>query len=274
LVDSPQEKEFRRSIDFLEQWGTHLIEQRLATADLFSENFECKSFLDFVLQQIGKDSTAKERTDWIFALVDLVLAGSESTATNVIWILTSILAHPHVTRKVVAEIDSVLGGRPPVHEDMKAMNYVRAAIYENLRYRPSVTVGLPRLVTCADGELQLGGYDIPHGTAIFPNQIGMFQDARFWENPKDFIPERFLNEDRKFTDNKLYPFGLGSRMCAGVNLAEVEMFLMVVSLFQNFDLELPRDYEFAKSVQVGLAIRPKNNKLELKVSRRNSQLAS
>jgi len=213
-----------------------------------------------------KNPTPKQRTEWVYALVDIVFTGTDTTVSILIWSIAALAQNPHVTTKAYEEIDRVLGKRPPTHEDMKSMPYVRAAFYESCRYRPVTALGIPRVVTSADGELQLGGYDIPHGTVVFLNYWSLFKDPRFWENAGECIPERFLTEDDFFTDTHLLPFGSGPRNCVGTNLAEPEIFLVITSLLQNFEFELPQDYKYEPELR--LTLRPKGNTLPIKVSRR------
>jgi len=83
-----------------------------------------------------------------------------------------------------------------------------------------------------------------------------------------FSPERFLSEENTFADNNLQIFGEGPRNCIGMNLAEVELFLVATTIVQNFNLELPSHYR--RETEAGFTMRPKGNSLKMKFTPRRS----
>jgi len=215
-----------------------------------------------------KNPSPQFKNDWIYGLIDILAAGSETTSTSVIWSLVAIAQHPEVGEKVYEEIKAILGDRSPTFEDMKNMHYTRAAINESQRFFPLVVLSLPRIVSAEDGEVKIGGYDIPKGTLVFLNWYEMYvaDSNNYWKNPEIFSPERFLSKENTLEDNNLQIFGEGPRNCIGKSLAEVEVFLMVVSLAQNFIFELQENYKW--EIELGLTTRPKGNSLKMKITPR------
>lgn len=67
-------------------------------------------------------------------------------------------------------------------------------------------------------------------------------DSELWEEPEEFRPERFINEEGKVYKPKHFmPFGAGQRMCLGDSLAEMELQLFFSSLVHVYDIEYPAD---------------------------------
>eukprot|EP01112_Ceratiomyxa_fruticulosa_P023817 TRINITY_DN929_c0_g2_i1.p1 TRINITY_DN929_c0_g2~~TRINITY_DN929_c0_g2_i1.p1 ORF type:complete len:418 (+),score=77.45 TRINITY_DN929_c0_g2_i1:346-1599(+) len=260
-------KEVNQSIDYIEKWLLNLLDQRSRAVDVFDKSFKPESFLDFALQQLGKSADPKEKTNWLFALIDLLFAGVDTTASIMILALMSFAMNPQITKKACEEIDRQLPNKKQVrYEDMNSLHYTRAAIYESMRYLPCAALSLPRVVTCEDGELTLSGYDIPKGTLVFLNEWYLMNNERFWENPEKFVPERFLDENNEFKDDFFVPFGYGSRNCVGANFAEAEMIMIVATLIQNFTFSLPANFKYDPELRTSL--RPKGNTLKMKITPR------
>ncbi|XP_011007366.1 PREDICTED: cytochrome P450 705A5-like [Populus euphratica] len=85
---------------------------------------------------------------------------------------------------------------------------------------------------------KLGGYDIPKGITMIMNAYSIMRDPNIWENPNDFIPERFLTEqdNAKGQNLQVYlPFGGGRRMCPGTNMTSSLINCSVTAMVQCFD---------------------------------------
>ncbi|KAJ7305654.1 cytochrome P450 [Mycena albidolilacea] len=92
-------------------------------------------------------------------------------------------------KKAHEEIDRVVGeDRMPTLEDLGQMPYIRAIISETHRWRPIAPLGLPHRALAPE-EYQ--GYLIPKGTTIFVNMWGIFHDPVLYDNPEDFVLERY-----------------------------------------------------------------------------------
>jgi len=91
-------------------------------------------------------------------------------------------------------------------------------------------------------QAKLGGYDIPAESKILVNAWFLANNPEWWKNPEEFIPERFL-EDEKIeasgNDFRFLPFGVGRRSCPGIILALPILSLAIGRLVQNFELLPP-----------------------------------
>jgi cytochrome P450 len=87
--------------------------------------------------------------------------------------------------------------------------------------------------------VRVGEYEIPEGTTILSSQWVTHRDARYFEEPEAFRPERWLDglEDR-LAGGTYYPFGDGPRRCIGQGFALLEVALVVAAIAQKFRFKL------------------------------------
>ncbi|EHA8591921.1 putative Trans-cinnamate 4-monooxygenase [Cocos nucifera] len=92
-------------------------------------------------------------------------------------------------------------------------------------------------------DAKLGGYDIPAESKILVNAWWLANNPEHWEKPKEFRPERFLEEEAKVEANgndfRYLPFGVGRRSCPGIILALPILGITIGRLVQNFELLPP-----------------------------------
>lgn len=196
------------------------------------------SFL--VRQQEEKNSNTNGyfHNDNLRALVaNLFAAGMETTSTTLRWGLLLMTKYPDIQRKVQEEIAAVVGTAQPWMEHRTKMPYTDAVIHEVQRFANIVPTNLPHATTT---DVILKGYFIPKGTHIIPLLSSVLYDESQWEKPHKFYPEHFLDSEGKFVKRDAFmPFSAGRRICAGENLAKMELFLFFTSLLQKFNFQPP-----------------------------------
>ena len=82
----------------------------------------------------------------------------------------------------------------------------------------------------------------------------------FWKKPNEFIPERFLDKNIKFSKN-YFPFGAGPRMCIGNNFAMYEMILAIIAIVEQFEIT---EKKSAIQIKPLITLKPHNAILEFK----------
>nr|XP_004249462.1 cytochrome P450 76A2-like [Solanum lycopersicum] len=201
-----------------------------------------KDFLDVLLEfeGTGKDEPAKlsEHEIKVFIL-ELFLAGTETTSSSVEWALTELLRHPQAMAEVKTEISKAVGSNNKFEEsDIENLPYMQAVIKESLRLHPPLPFLIPR-ETIQDTKFM--GYDVLKGTRVLVNAWAIGRDPECWDDPMSFKPERFLGSklDVKGQHYELIPFGAGRRMCVGLPLGHRMMHFALGSLLHEFDWELP-----------------------------------
>jgi len=140
-----------------------------------------------------------------------------------------------VEARLHAELDSVLGGRPPTLADIPKLVYTRAIFDEAMRLYPPVPI-LPR--EALRDELYRN-VRIPKGSLIFVVPWLLHRHKKLWDRPDHFMPERFLPENAGRISKFAYiPFSIGPRICAGMSFGLTEAILCLATLAQKFKLRL------------------------------------
>ncbi|XP_077242986.1 geraniol 8-hydroxylase-like [Tasmannia lanceolata] len=214
-----------------------------------------KDFLHLLLQLTeegeGDRKTPFTVTDLKALLLDMMVAGTDTTSTMVAWAMGELLRHPHVMKKVQEELEQVVGINNVVEEpDLPKLRYLDAVLKETHRLHPA----LPLLVSRSPSETcVVGGYTVPKGCQVMVNAWAIQRDPKTWDDPLEFKPERFLTEEYnkceiRGTDYRYVPFGSGRRICVGLPLAERMLPYVVASLVHSFEWRWPEgtNYEFAE----------------------------
>ncbi|CAM6096934.1 unnamed protein product [Calypogeia fissa] len=204
-------------------------------------------YVETLLQLQEKEGKDQFSDDNIFALCTEVLnSGTDSTAHTIEWILARIAANPEVQRKIVDELKTVVGDKTIEESDIEKLPYLQAVVTETQRIDGPFTFALPHAVSRTG--VKLGGYDIPANALILFKIKSVSEDANIWGDPENFRPERFLKEMAgvDLTGTKkmvLIPFGVGKRICPGMNMALLTMSLIVGLLVQTFEWSHPESGE-------------------------------
>ncbi|KAI3820729.1 hypothetical protein L1987_08277 [Smallanthus sonchifolius] len=242
------ERDMKMQRDKLDKLFSGIIEDRIKS------NFERsqhevkregkKDFVQILLDHRDeKDGTSLSMTQMKALLLDVMIAGTETTATTVEWAMACIISDHKVMKKVQEELDEIVGLNNMVEEShLPKLKYLDATIKETLRLYPIIPFLIPRSPSKA---CTVGGYTIPKGCTIILNVWSIHRDSRYWDNPMKFNPERFLADKWDYKGNNLvyFPFGSGRRMCAGLPLAEKMLMLILASLLHSFDWSLPKGEE-------------------------------
>jgi cytochrome P450 len=148
----------------------------------------------------------------------------------VAWALERLVRHPQKLARLVAEIDAARDGG---EGDGAGDEYMTAVVNETLRVRPVV----PLVVRMLEQELQVGRYRLPAGTRVVPSIYLTNRNPRVYDRPREFRPERFL-EDGPETFSWI-PFGGGIRRCIGASFALLEMKVILRTMLSELEPHAP-----------------------------------
>ena len=166
----------------------------------------------------------------------LFMAGHETTANTLAWIFLALSLHPEAEAKLHAELDAVLGDRPPTVADLPNLKYAEQVVHETLRIYPTVWL----LGREAIEPTEVAGYQIPVGTTVYMSQWVIQRDPRFFDEPLAFRPERWDdNLAKKIHRYAYFPFGGGPRICIGNGFALMEATLLLASIARRFRPRVP-----------------------------------
>jgi cytochrome P450 len=183
-------------------------------------------------EQTGGGMTAQEVRDQV---ITIFLAGHETTAMAMTWTWFLLSQHPVEEAKLHAELDAVLGGRVPGHDDLNKLTYTRMVVEESMRIYPPVhTIARQAL---ADDTLV--GRQVPKGSTVMIVPWLLHRHVKLWENPGRFDPERFSAEQSSKRARFSYlPFGGGKRICIGAAFSLAEATILLATLAQQYRLRL------------------------------------
>lgn len=192
---------------------------------------EKTDILTLLLQARDENGGAMSDAELHDEIVTLLLAGHETTASGIVWMLYWIHYLPEVQQKLRAELDAL--GPEPNPMAIAQLPYLTAVCQEALRIYPiTPTTFIRRLRE----PMTLAGYSFKAGTALMPATYIIHQRPDLYPEPKRFRPERFL--ERQFAPHEFLPFGGGHRYCIGSALAMMELKLSIATLLADFDLAL------------------------------------
>ncbi|HVN63092.1 MAG TPA: cytochrome P450 [Candidatus Binataceae bacterium] len=164
-------------------------------------------------------------------ILTLILAGHETTATALSWTFHLLTQHSDVREKLEAELNTVLGGKPPSFADLRNLSYTGMVIDETMRLYPSVwAIGRSPL---EDDEVN--GFRLPKKSMILLSQYVTHRHPKFWDDPDRFDPERFSAERSQGRPAyAFFPFAGGPRKCIGYLFALTEANLILAAVAQQF----------------------------------------
>ena len=183
--------------------------------------------------ETGNGMTEDEIRDEV---VIIYLAGHETTALAMTYVWYLLSQHPAVEAKLHAELDAVLGGRAPVHDDIAKLPYARMVIEEAMRLYPPAP-GISGRVALEEDEIS--GTKIPKGAMVLIAPWIVQRHRKLWDQPDRFDPERFAPDRSAGRHRFSYiPFGGGPRICIGMALAMTEAILILATMAQRYRLKL------------------------------------
>jgi cytochrome P450 len=253
----PKNLRFRRALETLDGIIYRIIESRRRDGVLGDDLL---SMLLAAQDEDGSSMTDRQVRD---ETVTLFLAGHETTAVSLTWTFLLLSRNPDVDRKLADELDRVLAGRAPTLDDLPALEYTTQVVKESMRlYPPAWRVGREATI-----DTEVGGYPIPAGSQLIMSQWTLHRDARYFDDPLAFRPERWTPElEHGLPKYAYFPFGGGPRRCIGDQFAMMEATLILATIARRFRLvELPdQTIDYWPSI----TLRPRNG-LRVKVEGRD-----
>ncbi|KAF1834540.1 cytochrome P450 [Decorospora gaudefroyi] len=220
----------------------HLHNSTEKTVKRLQTKTDHRDFIWYILKQREKKNEVSD-DEVIMNAALFIVAGSETTATELCGLTNYLLRNPEKFKKLKDEVRGACKTAADINMDvLGSLPYLNACIEEGLRIFPPVPIGLLRTVP-AGGAL-IDGYFVPGNTSVCVSSWGASHAASNFCDPDSFVPERFLlntpeskarysNDVRKAAQ----PFSTGPRGCIGRNLTYVELRLILGALLWNFDLE-------------------------------------
>ncbi|XP_077251594.1 (S)-canadine synthase-like [Tasmannia lanceolata] len=225
-----------RHIPFLNRTSKRLTEVKQNIEKLIRPHLSSpppNSYLHFLLSKNFPEQVT------IFSLFELFLLGVDSTASTTLWALAFLIHNPQIQDKLYKEITNIKNEscnqeRVVRIEDMSKLHYLQAVVKETMRMKPIAPLGVPHKVA---KETKLMGETVGVGTDVMVNIYAVHHDPKLWEEPYRFWPERFWGNGRESKgglEQGFLPFGGGMRVCAGMELAKLQVPFVLANLVNAF----------------------------------------
>ncbi|KAG9285132.1 hypothetical protein G9A89_008479 [Geosiphon pyriformis] len=205
-----------------------------------------------------QDEGLIDELDVVKLCEDFLLAGTETVATTIYWLIPNLVNHPEFQQKAHEELDRVVGfERLPTTSDFSSLLYIQSVIKENLRWAPPAPITFRYL----EQDDTYMGYQIPKNSIIVSNIYAFNHDKNWYENPDIFNPDRFMNSKEGFAisakgsyqNRDHYTFSVGRRICTGIYLAEVELLYLTSTLLWAFKIENVNQDAMGKFIPIDLS---------------------
>lgn len=184
------------------------------------------------------------------ATTELQVGGVETTANSMLWVIFNLSRNPCAQGKLLKEIQDVVpAGQTPRAEHIKNMPYLKACLKESMRVSPSV----PFTSRTLDKDTVLGDYTLPKGTVLMLNSQAIGVSEEYFDNGRQFRPERWLEEKSSINPFAHEPFGVGKRMCIGRRLAELQIQLGLCWILRDYKI-VATDLEPVDSLHSGTLV--------------------
>jgi cytochrome P450 len=228
---TPKNRRATKEFDFLDSLVYRIIDERKAQGS-GSHQTDLLSMLMGAMDVDGTQMTPRQLRDEIMTLF---LAGHETTALTLSWTWYLLSQNPSAEARLHEELDGVLGGHVPSVADLEKLPYLHAVISEVLRMYPPAYV----MARTSIAPSTIGGYEFPVGSTILVSQWVMHRDARYYDDPETFRPERWIEGlAARLPAGAYFPFGDGPRRCIGQGFALLESALVIAAIAQKFRFEL------------------------------------
>ncbi|XP_073154775.1 ent-kaurenoic acid oxidase 2-like isoform X2 [Henckelia pumila] len=197
---------------------------------------ERKDMMDALMDAEDEYGRRLNDEEIIDVLVMYLNAGHESSGHITMWATLFLQNHPHVFEKAKAEQDEIVKNRTPGQQgltlrEVRQMEYLSKVIDETLRI---ITFSLV-VFREARKDVRISGYTIPKGWKVLVWFRGVHLDPDTYVEPKKFDPSRWDGFTPKA--GNFLPFGAGSRLCPGNDLAKIEIAIFLHYFILNYKLE-------------------------------------
>lgn len=195
-----------------------------------------KDMMDALLEVEDENGRKLSDEEIIDVLIMYLNAGHESSGHTAMWAAIFLHRHPEFFQMAKAEQEEIVRKRPPTQKgltlkELREMEFLSKVIDETLR----VTTFSLTVFREAKRDINIGGYTIPKGWKVLVWFRSVHLDPEIYPNPKEFNPSRWDGYIPKA--GTFLPFGAGSRLCPGNDLAKLEISIFLHYFVLNYQME-------------------------------------
>ncbi|KAI8810823.1 cytochrome P450 [Cladochytrium replicatum] len=246
--------DIRADFTYVREFGRDLVRKRredIKNDVKFSSGDILQQFLAHA-EEHGENLSDEQLVDHV---LNFMIAGRDTTAQALSWIIYNLSKSPEATQKLVEEIDRVGPISDMSYEEMtNRFPYANAIFMETLRLYPSVPANFKTAVV---DEVLPDGTIIPKGASVAWVTYAMGRTRRIWgDDAAVFRPERWFEFTSPPSDFVFPAFQAGPRLCLGKRLATIEAIYVLVSIFQQFSVKVENinEVRYAPSITLPMSV--------------------
>ncbi|KAI8344757.1 cytochrome P450 [Chlamydoabsidia padenii] len=195
------------------------------------------------------------------AIMNLTVAGRDTTAQTLAWLLYNLMLNPDIEEKLVQEIhdhvpDGLEQDSPALYEAIKKLNFGHAVLYETLRLYPSVPLNQKEALK--DDVLPCG-IQIKAGDVVMWSSYSLGRNKTVWgDDATEFKPERWITKSgdvRRESQGRWPAFHVGPRVCLGQNLATLEALVTLSILLKRYKFTMVPNQDITYQVSISLPMK-------------------
>lgn len=202
------------------------------------------NFTDTLVELLSKAQAPQYRhlnlseNNAVALALEFFLATFDSVSTPIVFLAYYLAAHPSAQEKVLAEIDLVVEKYGELgFEAGKEMPYLTACYQEALRLAPPFF----KVERKCTKDWEYKGYKIPAGANVQIPVWSVNRHPKYYENPEDFLPERWLDKDKPINSYAFVTFGHGFKNCVGQRWAYEMGKIIMANFMSEFSFEMRED---------------------------------
>uniref|UniRef100_K3XBX5 Cytochrome P450 n=1 Tax=Globisporangium ultimum (strain ATCC 200006 / CBS 805.95 / DAOM BR144) TaxID=431595 RepID=K3XBX5_GLOUD len=240
----PSEHRLKRETDAIRGIADAILARRLDKSD---DDLAARSdILSLFIQKArelekGESDPSLLCVDTLRSIIlTFIFAGRDTTAECITYTFYGIARHPHVQRKIVEELQTVLNGTGDAslsYSDVRQLKYLDAVVYEAIRLYPALPYNVKMAVN--DDHLPDGTF-VPAGVDVVYSPWYMGRHNAIWgDDPLEFRPERWLEMKTRPSAFEFPAFQAGPRVCIGMSMALLEAKMCVAGVLHHVDVRIP-----------------------------------
>ncbi|XP_063709036.1 cytochrome P450 4d2-like [Culicoides brevitarsis] len=247
------------TVNYINDFVNNLIEIRrevLLAGNETSEKENSKPVFIDILLKSELDGRPLSNEEIRAEVNTFMFAGHETTGSTLAFVMYQLAKNPTKQKNLYEEIrNSRITDSPLTMKSLNSLPYLDGVIKEALRIHP-IFPSVPK--KCIE-DVHFNGMFIPKNTVILTTFHPNHMDPKYFPNPKEFSPERWLTEISSSDRNPyIYqPFSSGLRNCIGQKFAMLEAKTAIVKIISQFDVTLA-DKDFKPRLSVAFTIKSEN----------------
>jgi cytochrome P450 len=257
-LPTPRSIRWRRALKFLNHTIAEIIRERRRTG--YTQELDQQDMLGSLLAAQDEDGTTMSDILIRDEAMTMFVAGHETTALSLTWAIHLLASHPDLQDRAAEEALRLTADGPLTGAHYPQLKFIMAVVQETMRLYPPVwSMGRDAIQ-----NTQIGSQSVAKGDRIWICTNNIHHDARWYPDPEDFRPDRWL-EAHKRPKLSFLPFGAGTRMCIGQNFAFIEAVLALAKILSSFRLHTASTQPVQTSAWISL--RPKSG-IPIRLERR------